>query len=166
MEREHPKGMSEINIGLGVEQRKGVAGLLRSLLADEYLLYTKTRKYHWNVEGPQFHDLHKFFEAQYEEIDGSIDEIAERIRSLGEYSPGSLAEFLAGARLEEDGEASVSAKKMVQNLLHDHEAIIRNVRVDLETAKDKFGDAGNQDFLTGILEAHEKMAWMLRAMVR
>ncbi len=158
--------MSEIHIGLSVEQRKGVAGLLKSLLADEYVLYTKTRKYHWNVEGAQFHELHKFFESQYDEIDEAIDEIAERIRALGEYAPGSLAEFLASARLREDGETSIPAKKMLQNLLADHEAIIRSVRVDLETAKDQFGDAGNQDFLTGILEAHEKAAWMLRSLLR
>ncbi len=155
--------MSDINIGLGVEQRKGAAALLKALLADEYILYTKTRKYHWNVEGPSFSELHKFFEEQYDSIDQSIDEIAERIRQLGEYSPGSFAEFQAGARLKEDSGANISSKKMIANLLADHEALIRFLRADLETIKDKFGDAGNQDFFTGLMQDHEKAAWMLRS---
>ncbi|GAB4367448.1 MAG: Dps family protein [Bryobacter sp.] len=158
--------MSEINIGLNQEQRKGVAGLLLPLLADEYVLYTKTRKYHWNVEGPNFSDLHKFFESQYDEIDETIDEVAERLRALDEYAPGSLAEFQKLARLKEDTIPGASPRQMIANLLADHEAIVRTLRADLETAKDKFGDAGNQDFLTGLLEAHEKAAWMLRSMLR
>jgi starvation-inducible DNA-binding protein len=157
--------MSDTNIGLTVEQRKGVAGLLKSLLADEYVLYTKTRKYHWNVEGPQFNDLHKFFESQYDAIDNTIDEIAERIRQLGEYSPGSLVEFQAAARLKEDSGSQIPAKKMVANLLADHETLVRHLREDLETAKEKFNDAGNQDFLTGLMQEHEKAAWMLRSML-
>jgi starvation-inducible DNA-binding protein len=158
--------MSEINIGLNAEQRKGVAGLLRALLADEYVLYTKTRKYHWNVTGANFNDLHKFFEGQYDAIDATIDEVAERIRALDEYAPGSLKEFQADARIPEDTGAGATAKQMIENLLADHEAIVRHLRVDLEAAKDQFGDAGNQDFLTGLLEEHEKAAWMLRSMLR
>jgi starvation-inducible DNA-binding protein len=95
-----------LNIGLKDAQRKGVIGLLKPLLADEYVLYTKTRNYHWNVTGPHFHDLHKFFESQYDALDGKIDDIAEFIRSLGEKSPGSLAEFLSrreGAHSHTDG---------------------------------------------------------------
>jgi starvation-inducible DNA-binding protein len=155
--------MSDINIGLGVEQRKGAAALLKTLLADEYILYTKTRKYHWNVEGPSFSELHKFFEEQYDSIDESIDEIAERIRQLGQYSPGSFAEFQASARLKEDSGANISSKKMISNLLADHEALIRFLRADLETVKEEFGDAGNQDFFTGLMQDHEKAAWMLRS---
>ena len=155
--------MSKISIRLTDEQRAGVAGLLRKILADEYVLYTKTRKYHWNVEGPNFHDLHKVFEGQYEELDEAIDEIAERIRSLGHSAPGSLAEFLKEARLKEDSGGQLDAKTMVANLLADHESLIQSLRVDLETAKESFNDAGNQDFLTGLLQDHEKTAWMLRA---
>jgi starvation-inducible DNA-binding protein len=158
--------MSNISIGLTDEQRAGVAGLLRQTLADEYVLYTKTRKYHWNVEGPNFHDLHKLFESQYSEIDEVIDEVAERIRSLGHYSPGSFAEFLKDARIKEDVGGQVSTAAMLANLLADHESIIRSLRVDLETAKESFGDAGNQDFLTGMLESHEKAAWMLRSLLK
>jgi starvation-inducible DNA-binding protein len=158
--------MSSIQIGLNDEQRAGVAGVLKKVLADEYVLYTKTRRYHWNVEGQHFHDLHKFFESQYEELDEAIDEVAERIRSLGVYAAGSLQEFLASTRLTEDHNGQISAIQMVENLLSDHETVIREIRLDLERVKDEFGDAGNQDFLTGLMEDHEKMAWMLRSMLR
>jgi starvation-inducible DNA-binding protein len=157
--------VSKISIGLSDEQRAGVAGLLRKVLADEYVLYTKTRKYHWNVQGPNFHDLHKIFEAQYEELDEAIDEVAEKIRSLGHFAPGSLSEFLKDARLKEDSGGPVDVKTMVGNLLADHESLIQSLRVDLETAKESFNDAGTQDFLTGLLQDHEKTAWMLRAML-
>src|SRR5439155_8956406 len=89
------------NIGIGEEQRNGVAQILNGLLADEFLLYTKMRNYHWNVVGPQFNDLHKFFEAQYEEIDDIVDEVAERARALGGRAAGSLGEFARNARLKE-----------------------------------------------------------------
>lgn len=158
--------MSAIQIGLNDEQRAGVAGILKSLLADEYVLYTKTRKYHWNVEGPHFHELHKFFESQYDELDEAIDEIAERVRALGVYSTGSLVEFLNDTSLKEDHSGQISAIQMIENLLADHETIIRALRVNLEKVNSEFGDAGNQDFLTGMLEQHEKMAWMLRSMLR
>lgn len=156
--------MSKISIGLTDEQRAGVAALLRATLADLYILYTKTRKYHWNVEGPHFHDLHKFFEAQYDELDETIDEVAERIRALGIYSPGSFAEFSKDARLAEDAGGKIPAPTMIANLLADHEAVIRNLRADLQKAAD-LGDAGNSDFFTGLLENHEKAAWMLRALL-
>ena len=158
--------MNTLSIGLNEAQRAGVAGLLRTTLADDYILYTKTRKYHWNVEGPQFHDLHKLFERQYEELDEAIDAIAERIRSLGIYSPGSFKEFLRDARLLEDAGPQISAKQMIENLLADHESMIRALRVDLQKAADEFGDSGNQDFFTGLLQAHEKTTWMLRSLLK
>jgi starvation-inducible DNA-binding protein len=89
------------NIGLSKEQREGVVLMLTPLLADEYLLYTKTRNYHWNVVGPQFNDLHKFFEAQYEELEDIVDDVAERARSLGGKAIGTLVEFLKHTRLKE-----------------------------------------------------------------
>ena len=141
--------MSTISIGLDQPQRIGVANLLRQTLADEYVLYTKTRKYHWNVEGPHFHDLHKLFESQYEEIDETIDAVAERIRATGLYSTGSFEEFLKDARIKEDAGGQIGASQMIENLLSDHESIIRSLRVDLVTAAESYGDAGNQDFLTG-----------------
>lgn len=152
-----------IDIGLDSKQRSGVAAILDSLLADEYVLYTKTRNFHWNVTGARFNDLHKFFEGQYDQIDATIDEIAERSRALGAVSLGSLAEFLKHTRLKEQKGEALNSDEMIAALLADHESLIRHLREDLVRAQDKFGDAGTADFLTGILEAHEKMAWMLRA---
>ncbi|MBN8731875.1 MAG: DNA starvation/stationary phase protection protein [Acidobacteria bacterium] len=155
----------EPKIGLTQEQRAGVIGLLKTLLADEYILYTKTRNYHWNVKGPLFSDLHKFFESQYEAIDESIDEVAERIRALGGVAPGSLAEMLALGTLRETPGGGLNAQEMVGSLLEDHEQVIVFLRGSLETSANRFGDAGTSDFLTGLMEEHEKMAWMLRSMV-
>jgi starvation-inducible DNA-binding protein len=159
---EHHKGM-KINIGLTEAHRAGVVGLLTPLLADEYVLYTKTRNYHWNVTGPHFHDLHKFFESQYEELDDTIDEIAEWIRSLGERSPGSLAEFLKSARLKEAAPLKISATQMIEDLVGGHESIIVQLRKDIKAADEEYEAADVADFLTGLLEDHEKMAWMLRS---
>ncbi len=153
------------NIGLTDEQREGVVLTLNTLLADEYLLYTKTRNYHWNVVGPQFNDLHKFFEEQYNELNDIVDDVAERARSLGGKAIGTLAEFLKQTRLKEHQGEYPEAKEMLANLLADHEATIRQVREDLETCADMYHDIGTNDFLTGLMERHEKMAWMLRSFV-
>jgi len=153
----------KLNIGLSEQDLEGVTQILNALLADEYLLYTKARNYHWNVVGPQFNDLHKFFEAQYEELNEIVDDVAERARSLGGWPIATLAEFLQRTRLKEHPSDYPNARTMVFNLLEDHEAIIRTLRVDLETCADKYHDIGTNDFLTGLMEKHEKMAWMLRA---
>ncbi len=152
----------QVNIGLSEASRKAVAQILNAVLADAYVLYTKTRNYHWNVKGPHFHDLHKLFEAQYDTIDGAIDEIAERVRSLGEPALGGLKDFLAVTRLG-DSTGALTAPQMIAALLSDHEAIIRQLRSDIDTVGAQHGDTGNQDFLTGLMEEHEKMAWMLRS---
>ena len=154
----------KLNIGLSDQHRMGVIDILNALLADEYVLYTNTRNYHWNVVGPQFHDLHKFFESQYEELNEVVDEVAERVRALGGTPLGSLTEFLKQARLKEHPGQSASTHEMVKNLLTSHESIIQSLRVDLEISADKFHDIGTSDFLTGVMEQHEKMAWMLRAL--
>lgn len=150
-------------IDISAKNLSEIALLLNTLLSDEYVLYTKTRNAHWNVEGPAFHALHLFFESQYEELDEIIDEVAERIRSLGHYSLGSLKEFVKVARLDEPLMEFSNAKKMIQTLLDDHETLIRILRKDVDSVGNKFKDAGTSDFLTGLLEKHEKMAWMLRA---
>jgi starvation-inducible DNA-binding protein len=152
-----------VNIGLGQRQRQGVVAILSRLLADEYVLYTKTRNYHWNVEGPQFNDLHKFFEGQYEALNEVIDDVAERARALGGHAIGTLVEFTRLARLKEQPGRHPSARQMLQDLLGDHEAVIQTLRRDVETVTDPLKDAGTADFLTGLMERHEKMAWMLRS---
>jgi starvation-inducible DNA-binding protein len=151
-------------IGLSDKQREGVAMILAATLADEYVLGVKTKNYHWNVVGPHFHDIHKLLDAQYEEIEDAIDDTAERIRALALPSPGTLKEFLAASRLTE-GNAKLDAKGMIADLLESHETLIAHLRQDLEACATKHGDAGNQDFLTGLMEQHEKMAWMLRAIL-
>jgi starvation-inducible DNA-binding protein len=151
------------NIDLSEEQRAGVVKILNAMLSDEYLLYTKTRNYHWNVTGPQFHDLHKFFEEQYTELNEIVDEVAERARALAGWSFGTLSEFSQHSRLKEHPGQYPKSREMIANLLGDHEAIIRQLRSDLETCADKYHDIGTSDFLTGLMEQHEKMAWMLRA---
>ncbi len=152
-----------INIGLNEKQRNGVVDILNAALADEFVLYTKTRNFHWNVTGPQFNDLHKFFEAQYEELEGFIDDVAERARSLGGVALGSMQGFSKHTRLKESVGAPPAAMTMIAELLKDHESIIRQLRKDIESVSEKHGDEGTADFLTGNMEAHEKMAWMLRA---
>ena len=155
--------MTTPNIGIRDTERQSVIAILNALLADEYLLYTKTRNYHWNVTGPQFNDLHKFFEAQYEALDDTVDEVAERARALGGRAAGSLEEFRKLARLGEDVIGKVpAARDMLANLLADHEALARSLRADVDTVTDK-KDTGTADFLTGLLEQHEKAAWMLRS---
>jgi starvation-inducible DNA-binding protein len=153
------------NIDIADKERAAVVEILNRLLADEYVLYTKTRNYHWNVTGPQFNDLHRFFESQYEELDDFVDDVAERARQLGGRAFGSLAEFSKAARLTEQTGTAPSAKEMLTTLLADHEAIIRTLRSDITPVTDRYKDLGTSDFLTGLMEKHEKMAWMLRAFV-
>lgn len=153
----------KISIGTADKGRKGSVQILNRVLSDEYVLYTKTRNYHWNVTGPDFAELHKFFESQYEVLNEIIDEVAERARSVGGVSLGSLREFLTQSRLKESAGGLMPAKKMIASLLADHEAVIRSLREDLVACDEKFGDIGTNDFLTGLMEKHEKMAWMLRS---
>jgi len=155
--------MAAPNIGIPDGNRQGTIALLNTLLADEYMLYTKTRNYHWNVTGLQFNDLHKFFETQYEALDDIVDEVAERARSLGGRAAGTLEEFRKTARLGEDPGRVPAARDMLAGLLADHEAPTRSLRADVDTVTDKYRDTGTADFLTGLLEQHEKMAWMLRS---
>ncbi len=153
------------NIQLEDGHREGVVEILNKLLADEFILGTKTRHCHWNVTGPHFHDLHKFFDAQYEELDAILDDVAERARALGGHAVGTLAEFVKLTRLSEQPGKYPAAPEMTARLLADHETVIRQLRGDLEKCANQFADAGTTDFLTGLMEQHEKMAWMLRAVL-
>ncbi len=153
------------NIGLSDKNSKEVAGILNKILADEYLLYTKTRNYHWNIEGSNFMEMHLFFENQYTAIDESIDEIAERVRQIGHYAQGRLNDFIKQSQLVEQQYTS-DQQKQLKNLLDDHEAIIRFLRLHIDIFTDKYKDAGNADFITGLMEKHEKMAWFLRSYLK
>lgn len=157
--------MRKLNIGLTEEQRQGVIELLNRDLADAYLLLIKTKKYHWDVVGPQFRSLHELWEEQYETLTESIDSIAERVRSLGGYPVGSADGFLKLASIKEDAGSVPRATDMVANLVNDHEQIIRNLREHVDQCSEEFHDEGTADFLTGLMEGHEEMAWMLRSFI-
>jgi len=150
-------------IGIPDHDIEEVVMLLNTLLADEYVLYTKTRNAHWNVGGENFMELHKFFQNQYELLDANIDGIAERVRSLGHYALGSMKDFLSVTHMLEDNHDYGNTKQIVQTLVNDHETIIRIIRNDIIPISEKFKDLGTADFVTGIMEQHEKMAWMHRA---
>ncbi len=154
---------TQTNIGISESNKQAVADELNQLLADEFLLYTKTRKFHWNVEGAQFHDLHLFFEKQYTQLADIMDAVAERIRKIGHYAIGSMNQFLKEASLLEHESYGTPASAMLQELLDDHETIIRRLRSDIDSFDNKYKDAGSADFITGLIEQHETMAWMLRA---
>jgi len=153
--------MTKTNIGLSHSQTETVSVILKAILSDEVVLQAKTRNFHWNVTGMHFSQLHTFFESQYDQLGDYIDDTAERIRQLGLATPGNLSDFLSLTRLKE-ATGTLSDKEMLSQLLNDHETIINQLRVDID-ATTGAGDAGNSDFLTALLEVHEKMAWMLRS---
>jgi starvation-inducible DNA-binding protein len=155
---------NSIQIGISKQDSEAVIDILTKSLSDEYVLYTKTRNYHWNVVGPHFNDLHKFFEGQYDQTSEDIDEIAERIRALGGKAVATITEFLQHTRLQEHTGEYPDSKSMVRNLVADHETIIQNIRKDLKSCE-QHNDVGTEDFLTSMLEKHEKTAWMLRSVL-
>lgn len=149
-------------LGLSEDTRQSSVDILTTTLAATFALYTKTRKFHWNVTGPHFIELHKLFEAQYDELEEAMDEIAERVRQLGGIAIGTLEEMQEHSFLEESPGVNPDAPGMVAELLADHESVIRHLRADIDAVTEN-GDAGTADFLTGLLEDHEKTAWFLRA---
>lgn len=154
--------MMKTNIGIKEKDTAAVAEILNKLLSDHNVLYTKARNAHWNVVGPDFHAQHLYFETIYDALAEMIDEIAERVRAIGHYAAGSLKEFLELTQLSEDKPAKNDSQSYIKALLNDFESIIISIREDLDKVE-KHGDAGTEDFLVGIMEAHEKTAWMLRA---
>ena len=157
--------MRKLNIGLSDEARQGVTELLNHDLADAYLLLIKTKKYHWDVVGPQFRSLHQLWEEHYEALTVNIDKIAERVRTLGGYPLGTAEGFLKYASIKEHIGDLPLATEMVARLVDDHELIIRNLREHINHCDEKYNDQGTADFLTGLMEQHEEMAWMLRSFI-
>ncbi len=153
------------NIGLSPEQIQKLVEILKKTLADEVVLTTKLRKYHWNVTGANFAELHELFEKQYEETFEMADDVAEYIRIYGEMAPGTLTEFLKETRLQENPGKNGTADEMLQDLLEAHETIIRYLREDIRVAGNEIGDPAIEDFLVGILHKHQKMAWMIRSSI-
>ncbi|MEO8406605.1 MAG: DNA starvation/stationary phase protection protein [Chitinophagaceae bacterium] len=155
----------KVNIGISEKNRQAVAAALNQLLADEHILYNKTRSYHWSVEGPSFMEFHKLYEGQYTQLAEMIDEIAERIRTIGHFAEGRLKEILKLANLDEPA-TPTDQKSQIINLDGDHEIIINKLRKLIPEFDEKYKDIGSSDFVTGLLKQHEKMAWMLRSYLR
>lgn len=155
-----------MTIGITDEHKAAVAAELSRLLADEAVLYFKTRNAHWNVEGPDFYAKHKFFEDQYDQLDKMMDDVAERIRSIGHYAPATLKLYTQLTHLAETQLQSNSSAAYSKELLADHAAIIVYLRGNINKFANDYHDLGTSDFITGLMEQHEKMAWMLQAHVK
>ena len=152
------------NIGIARKDREAIARQLSKLLADTYSLYLKTHSFHWNVTGPQFNSLHAMFETQYNELWLAADEVAERIRTLDQFAPGSYSQFGKLSSIK-DEPGVPEWKAMVGQLVEGHEIVAHTARAAIKLA-DKAGDEGTADMLTGRLKAHEKTAWMLRSLLK
>lgn len=154
---------SSIDIGISERQRKEIANRLAALLADNYTLYLKTHAFHWNITGPMFNSLHVMFETQYNELWQANDEIAERIRALGMYAPGSGAQFAQLSSIKEEPGVP-DWEGMVGQLVSGHEAAARTAREAFRVADDA-DDQPTADLVTQRMQAHEKTAWMLRSLL-
>lgn len=150
------------DIGITDKNLKAVCGILNNCLADSHILYFKLRKYHWNVQGDNFMELHQLFETHYEQVQEAIDNIAERISQLGGIAIGTTSEFSKNSSLKEHPGKNPANMEMIAELLGDHETVIKNLRSGIDDADEKYSDQGTADFLTDLIRAHEKMAWTLR----
>ncbi len=155
--------MSQINIGINEQDRISVAESLKKLLADSYTLYLQTHYFHWNVTGRQFRDLHLMFEEHYTELAVAVDDIAERIRTLGVVAPGTYKAFAAMSSIEEVEEVP-PAMQMVEILTNSHETVVRTCRNALKLAQDA-DDESSAALISDRMRVHEKTAWMLRALL-
>ena len=153
-----------MDTGISAKDRSAIAQGLSRLLADTYVVYLKTHNFHWNVEGPMFQTLHQMFMDQYTETWNAIDLVAERIRSLGHYAPGTYAEYNKLARIKETPGVP-KAEQMVRSLIEGQEAIVKTAREVLPIAE-KADDQPTLDLLTQRMQIHEKNAWMLRSLLK
>jgi starvation-inducible DNA-binding protein len=149
-------------IGITQENTDKIVNILTIQLSNEMMLYVKTRKAHWNVTGESFMELHKLFEEHYKSLEGSIDEIAERIGKLGERTIGTMSEFSKLALIKEHPGKFAASKDTLEELVKDHELMIVLLRTNIEECADKYKDAGTADFLTALMLEHETIAWVLR----
>lgn len=157
--------MNTADIWISSEHTQKVVSILEVILSTEVVLNMKIRNYHWNIISPHFSELHKFFEDMYEESTETIDDIAERMRSLWEIVDGNYKNFLSKSLIKEETENATGAETMIKWLLQDKETIIKAMRKDITHIAETTHDIGTEDFLTWLLQAHEKNAWMLRSMV-
>jgi starvation-inducible DNA-binding protein len=164
MQTADPKAAkAPVNIGIEEEDRQAIAEGLSRLLADTYSLYLKTHYFHWNVTGPMFHSLHQMFEEEYVELAQAVDDIAERIRTLGAVAPGSYSQFSELSSVAETRDVP-QAQEMVRLLVEGNEAVVRTARAAFPAAE-RAGDEATVDLITERMRTHEKTAWMLRSMI-
>jgi starvation-inducible DNA-binding protein len=155
--------MLEPEIGISAEDREQVVQILNYTLGDHIALWIQLKSYHWNVYGIHFNQLHELFESLAVEVQSHIDDIAERIRTLGAFTPANLMAFHNLSRLKEDQTVGQKAPQLLESALHNYESIIRQLRIDVELTATSYNDSGTSDFLTGLMAEHEKKAWLLRA---
>src|SRR5690606_24747528 len=153
-----------INIGISEKDRAAIAGELSKLLADSYTLYLTTHNFHWNVTGPLFNTLHAMFMTQYTEEWTALDSIAERIRALGHYAPGTYRQYAKLTSIKEP-DTVPEAMEMVRILVEGNEAVAKTARAAFDKA-DAANDQPTSDLLTQRLDVHEKNAWMLRSLLQ
>lgn len=152
-----------IHIGIESSDTQKIADILHKYLASEIVLNLKIRNFHWNVEGIHFNDLHKFFEELYNSGASYADEVAERIRTLGHHTQASMKEYIEMTIIAEEENIKMPSDKMISQLLQDNETIIQELRKDIDIVGET-GDQGTEDFLTGLIQKHEKDSWMLRSL--
>ncbi|MDP2454500.1 MULTISPECIES: Dps family protein [unclassified Kaistella] len=155
--------MKNANIGISEENKQVVSDQLSKILADEFLLYSKTLNAHWNIGGPDFHTAHVYLETLYNQQQEIVDTVAERIRAIGHYVPAQLSKYLQLTHLSEQPLDKNDSQSLFEELLHDHESIIIFLRENIKPMADKLKAEGISDYITGLMEYHEKTAWMLRA---
>jgi starvation-inducible DNA-binding protein len=150
--------------GLSEADAKKVAGGLAKVLSDTYVIYLKTHGFHWNVEGPNFRELHFMLEEQYTALWNALDVLAERIRALGHYSPGSNSDMVKMSKLSEE-KGVPTAEQMLLKLIEDHDTVCNTLNEVHEIA-DKANDSATTSMLENRLDEHQKFAWMLRAQAK
>ncbi len=153
-----------IDIGINEGDRKDIVDGLSRMLADTYTLYLKTHNFHWNVTGPMFQTLHTMFEQQYTELAIAVDDIAERIRSLGFPAPGTYSDFSNLTSIQETT-GIPDANDMIRLLVEGNESVVRTARAAFPAAE-RAGDESSADLLTDRMRVHEKTAWMLRSLLQ
>ncbi|MBJ2175670.1 DNA starvation/stationary phase protection protein [Aureibaculum sp. A20] len=155
--------MKTPNIGISRENRQAIADQLSKILADEFVLYSKTLNFHWNIQGPDFHSVHLYLETLYEDQQEVVDTVAEKIRMLGHYVPATLKDYSELTHLTEETKGGNDSQSIFAELLEDHESIIVFIREEIQPIADTWKAEGISDYITGLMEQHEKTAWMLRS---
>lgn len=158
--------MKNPNIGISEQNRQAIAVQLSKILADEFVIYSKTLNAHWNIEGPDFHAVHLYLEKLYNEQQAIVDTVAEKIRTIGHYAPAQLSKYLELTHISETAPENNNSQTLFADLLEAHESTIVFLRENIKPFADKLKAEGISDYITGLMEHHEKTAWMLRAHLR